>query len=193
MQVKIEKTFQVNQPIEKVWEILSNPTKVVTCVPGAEITEAIDEKTFKGVTTMKIGPVTTKYNGEIRLELLDEANYKLEIVGKGLDTKGKGSASMKMTGQLRKLDDGGTEVASSMEVSVIGRLAQFGSRMMVDVSNQIFEQFTENFKQALQSPEGSEVKERISEPIKAVPLFFSTLWAAIVRFFRHIIRPSTKT
>ncbi len=190
MQVKIEKTFQVNVPIEKVWKILSSPTKVVTCVPGAEITEAIDEHTFKGVTTMKIGPITTKYNGEVRLEHLDEDNYKLEIVGKGLDSKGKGSASMKMTGQLRKLDDGVTEVASSMEVSITGRLAQFGSRMMVDVSNQMFEQFTENFKQALETPEGSEVQERISEPIKAVPLFFSTLWAAIVRFFRRMIKPS---
>ncbi len=190
MQVKIEKTFQVNQPIEKVWKILSSPTKVVTCVPGAEITEAIDEHTFKGVTTMKIGPITTKYNGEVSLEHLDEDNYKLEIVGKGLDSKGKGSASMKMTAQLRKLDDGVTEVSSSMEVSVTGRLAQFGSRMMVDVSNQMFEQFTENFKQALETPEGSEVQERISEPIKAVPLFFSTLWAAIVRFFRRMIKPS---
>ena len=190
MQVKIEKTFQVNQPIEKVWKILSSPTKVVTCVPGAEITEAIDEHTFKGVTTMKIGPITTKYNGEVRLEHLDEDNYKLEIVGKGLDSKGKGSASMKMTAQLRKLDDGGTEVASSMEVSITGRLAQFGSRMMVDVSNQMFEKFTENFKQALETPEGSEVQERISEPIKAVPLFFSTLWAAIVSFFRRMIKPS---
>jgi len=190
MQVKIEKTFQVNVPIEKVWKILSNPTKVVTCVPGAEITEEVDEHTFKGVTTMKIGPITTKYNGEVSLEHLDEDNYKLEIVGKGLDSKGKGSASMKMTAQLRKLDDGGTEVASSMEVSITGRLAQFGSRMMVDVSNQMFEKFTENFKQALETPEGSEVQERISEPIKAVPLFFSTLWAAIVRFFRSMIKPS---
>ena len=193
MQVKIDKTFQVNEPIEKVWKFLSDPAKIVTCVPGAKITEVIDERTFKGAISIKVGPVVTDYNGEAKIERLDEANHELELSGNGFDTKGKGSASMKMTGQLSKLDDGRTEVVSSMAVSITGRLAQFGSRMMLEVSNRMFEQFTQKFEQNLKSSEGPGVGDEASEPIKAVPLLLSTIWAAITRFFRRIAGRSTES
>jgi carbon monoxide dehydrogenase subunit G len=153
MKTKIDRTFMVEEPIEKVWSFLSDPEKVVTCVPGAQITEKVDDKNYKGQVSMKFGPVSTKYNGEITIEELNVENYNMILKGKGLDAKGKGSADMEMTGTLTEKDSG-TEVKYSMEVSVTGMLAQFGSRLITDVSNQLTNQFINSFKQKLSGEEG---------------------------------------
>lgn len=163
MQTKIDKTFQIDEPIEKVWAFLSDPSRVVTCVPGAKLTETIDEHNYKGTVSMKVGPVVTNFRGDIKIEESNEAEHVLVLSGKGMDAKGKGSATMKMTGRLSSTDGGGTEVASSMEISVVGRLAQFGSRLMDDISNRMFEQFTQCFAQSLQSAEPEETVEAPAE------------------------------
>ena len=154
MAVRIEKTFAVTQPIDKVWVLLSDPRRVAACVPGAEITEAIDDRTFKGSIKVKVGPSVTDYKGELHIDRLDEQAHEMELVGKGQDVKGRGSASMKMTGKLRALPDGGTEVAAVSEVTVVGVLAQFGSRMINDVSDVIFVEFTHRFEGQLSQMAG---------------------------------------
>ena len=68
MEVKSEKNFELNTDIETVWDVIINPEKVVTCVPGAELTETIDENHLKGKVTIKIGPVTVKFNGDVEIE-----------------------------------------------------------------------------------------------------------------------------
>ena len=110
MAIRIEKTFQLQEPLESVWKFLSDPKKVANCVPGAQITEAVDDRTYKGVIKVQVGPSVTDYKGQVHIERLDEQNHEIEIVGKGQDVRGKGSASMKMTGKVRALPDGSTEV-----------------------------------------------------------------------------------
>ena len=155
MAMQIEKTFQVKEPVEQVWSLLSDPRRVATCVPGAKITEQIDEKTYKGTISVRVGPSATDYNGELEIVRLDPENHEIEIVGKGQDVRGRGSASMKLTSKLRSLEDGGTEVASVSEVNVVGILAQMGSRVISEVSNIIFGQFTKNFQALLEHPRES--------------------------------------
>lgn len=152
MTTTIDKTFQVNEPIDKVWDYLSDPHKIVTCVPGASLTEQIDDSNYKGEVTLKFGPVKAKYNGQITFEELDVDNRKMTLKGKGLDSKGKGSADMTMNGVLKEVD-GGTEVNYSMQVTIVGMLAQFGSRLITDVSNSVFDQFVANFKDKLAGKE----------------------------------------
>lgn len=190
MKTTINKTFQIEQPIKQVWDFLSDPHKIVTCVPGAQLTETIDDKNYKGTVTMKIGPVVTSFNGEITLEKLDESNHTMEIHGKGVDTKGKGSANMVLTGELVDNGDGTTEVTNNMDISITGKLAQFGSRMIVDVSDQVFKQFLNNFRNQLQAaapepgaaPTSAPPVEE-AKPINAVSLFFSMIWSSIQRLF----------
>ena len=148
MNTTITKDFQIEEPIDKVWNSLSNPNEIVTCVPGAAITETIDEKNYKGEVTMKFGPIKAQYAGEITIEELDEANHKMVLKGKGLDSKGKGSADMVMNGSLQS-SDAGTDVSFSMQISIVGMLAQFGSRLINDVSDQLLNQFVDNFKAKL--------------------------------------------
>src|SRR5689334_23067398 len=149
MAVRIEKTFRVDEPAEKVWVFLSDPRKVGTCVPGAQITEQIDDRTYKGAIKVKVGPTVTDFKGQVEIVRLDEQAHEIEILGKGQDVRGKGSASMKMTGKLRTIDDG-TEVVSISELNVVGILAQMGARVIQEVSNVMFEQFVKNFRQQLQ-------------------------------------------
>ena len=150
MALRIEKTFQVSQPIDKVWSLLSDPAKVASCVPGAQITEKIDDKNYKGTISVKVGPSLTDYKGEVQILRLDPQNHEIEIQGKGQDVRGRGSAAMTMTGKLATLADGATQVTSTSEVNVVGILAQMGSRVITDVSNIIFDKFSQNFQALLQ-------------------------------------------
>jgi carbon monoxide dehydrogenase subunit G len=188
MKTTINKTFEVDRPNEVVWDFISDPYKIVTCVPGAKLINQIDEKNYEGTVNMKIGPVVTSFKGKIELTLLDKANYNMEINGQGVDTKGKGSASMVLAA---KLDDNGnntTTVNNTMNISITGKLAQFGSRMIVDVSDQVFKQFLNNFRNQMEAIsvdaepiEKPPVEE--AEPINALSLFFASIWASILRLF----------
>jgi len=145
MKTTIQKKFSVSQPIDLVWASLSAPTDVVTCVPGASITEKIDERNYKGAVLAKFGPIKASYTGDIEILELDETNKKMVLSGKGLDSKGKGSADMKMVGNLNE-NNGVTDVEFNIDITIIGKLAQFGSRLINDVSDQLLNQFVANFK-----------------------------------------------
>jgi len=150
MKVEMSKSFQVNAPIEKVWEFLSNLKQVTQCVPGAELGDALDEKRHSVNISVKVGPIKSSYRGEVTVAELDPANYRLNIQGKGTDVKGKGGATMELAGTLSAVDDNVTEVRGDSSVTIIGMLAQFGSRMVEDVSNMMFDQFTVCVKSRLE-------------------------------------------
>lgn len=184
MAIKIEKSFQVKEPAEVVWRFLSDIRKVVTCVPGAQITEQIDETHYKGSISVKVGPAVTDFKGEVQLVRLDPETHTIELAAKGQDVRGKGNASMKMTGSLKAIADGGTEVTSVSEVTVVGILAQMGSRVINEVANIMFQKFTKNFQEKLEQ----EVLQGSSEepgagpkPINAVSVAFSAIKAAVKR------------
>jgi carbon monoxide dehydrogenase subunit G len=182
--LRIEKTFQVKEPLDKVWSFLSDPRKVAVCVPGAQITEQVDEKTYKGAISVKVGPSVTDYKGEVTIVRLDPQNHEIEILGKGQDVRGRGSASMKMTGKLRALDDGGTEVTSISELNVVGILAQMGSRVISEVSNIMFAEFTRNFQTQLEglATASQPAAEATAKPISAISL----AWQAIKELFGRL-------
>jgi carbon monoxide dehydrogenase subunit G len=182
--LRIEKKFQVKEPLDKVWSFLSDPRKVAVCVPGAQITEQVDEQTYKGAISVKVGPSVTDYKGEVSIVRLDPQNHEIEILGKGQDVRGRGSASMKMTGKLRALDDGGTEVTSISELNVVGILAQMGSRVITEVSNIMFAEFTRNFQTQLEglATASQPAAEATAKPISAISL----AWQAIKELFGRL-------
>jgi carbon monoxide dehydrogenase subunit G len=183
MALRIEKTFLVQEPVEAVWAFLSDPRKVATCVPGAQITEQVDDKTYKGAIRVKVGPSVTDYKGEVQILRLDASTHEIEILGKGQDVRGRGSASMKMTGKLNAPPAGGTEIASISEINVVGILAQMGSRVITEVSNIMFEEFTKNFQAGLkdlQTPAEPGPAASDPKPINAP----SVAWAAAKGLFR---------
>jgi uncharacterized protein len=197
MAIKIEKTFQVQEPLERVWAFISDPRKVANCLPGAQITETVDDRTFKGVIKVQVGPSVTDYKGQLHIERLDNEQHEIELVGKGQDIRGKGSASMKMTGKVRSLPDGKTEVASVAEVNVVGLLAQMGGRMIQEVSNQMFAQFTANFTARLQQertasgdPAAAQAGPEEAKPIQALPVLLSAARDSVAGSIRRMFKGS---
>lgn len=191
MAVITEQTFQVHAPIAQVWALLSDPRKVATCVPGAQITEQVDDKTYRGSISVKVGPSVTDYKGEVQIVRLDAQNYEMQILGKGQDVRGKGSASMKMTGKLRTLPNGGTEVISVSEVNVVGILAQMGARVINEVSNIMFQEFTRNFQERLQQESAGtpatgtpEAPAPAAKPIGGLSLAWKAFWSTITGLFK---------
>ncbi len=170
MNTLITKDFEIAQPIDIVWKSLANPEEIVGCVPGASITEKIDERNYKGQVVTKFGPIKASYAGDVEIVELDEANHKMVLKGRGLDSKGKGSADMIMNGVLTE-NGGKTQVNFSMDITIVGKLAQFGSRLINDVSDQLLNQFVKNFSNQLeaQAPEASvEAASEVSEPSPSV-------------------------
>ena len=197
MAIKIEKTFQVQEPLESVWAFISDPRKVANCLPGAQITETVDDRTFKGVIKIQVGPSVTDYKGQVHIERIDNEQHEIEFVGKGQDVRGKGSASMKMTGSVRSLPDGNTEVGSVAEVNVVGLLAQMGGRMIQEVSNQMFAQFTANFTARLQQdrsasgdPAAAQAGAEDAKPIQAVPILLSAARDSVAGSIRRMFKGS---
>ena len=191
MEVKAEKNLKLNQDPDMIWKCMIDPSFMVKSVPGAELTEQLDERNFKGKISIKIGPVTAKFNGEAEFTKLEEADYELTMEGKGLDTSGKGGANMTMNIKLSTLEEGGTEMQSSMSLSITGRLAQFGARMIVAGNNKMFDQWATSFTELLNEQTSSKDSEEKSNnqpdngnvaeptPVKALPL----AWAAIKGLF----------
>ena len=191
MEVKAEKKLKLNQNPDMVWKMMVDPSFMVKTVPCAELTELLDDRNFNGKISLKIGPVTAKFNGEAEFTKLVEEDYELTLEGKGLDTSGKGGANMTMNIKLAPKDDGGTEMKSSMSLSITGRLAQFGGRMIVAVNNKMFDQWAKSFTDLLneQSPtnysnEKSSSQQTDSKPVESTPVkAFPLAWAAIKGLF----------
>lgn len=150
MAMQIEKSFVLRAPLVSVWEFLTDPHRVVRCLPGAAITGQVDERTWAGTVTVKVGPVAASYKGKVRFEKLDPTTHTAEIVASGQDVRGKGGADMRMTSRLTERSPGETEVAATSQVNVTGILAQFGRGMIQDVSDQMFEKFTAAMRSELE-------------------------------------------
>lgn len=194
MAIEIQETFQVQAPIEAVWQFLLDPQRVVVCMPGAELEEVIDDRTFRGNIKIKVGPITTSYKGRVQLTEVDEQMYMVQMVAEGRETSG-GIAKGTMSSRLRALSDGQTEVVTETSVDIAGRIMQFGRGMIQDVSHQLFQQFVTCAKEHLEAPEGAATEEAEAaaeaEPVRILPLALRALWSAIVRFFRRLFgRPA---
>jgi carbon monoxide dehydrogenase subunit G len=152
MGMEITKSFVLKAPAPAVWAFLTDPTRVARCLPGAAITEKLDEQSYAGTITVKVGPVTANYRGKMRFERLDEAAGEADIAASGQETRGKGGADMRMKSRVVARSPEETEVTVVSDVNVMGVLAQFGRGMIQDVSDQLFQKFTDGMRRELETP-----------------------------------------
>ncbi len=149
MGMEITKSFVVEAPAAAVWDFLTDPYKVASCLPGAAITEKVDDSTYAGTMTLKVGPVTASYRGKMRFERLDPVAGEADIAASGQETRGKGGADMRMKSRVVERAPGETEVTVVSDVNVMGVLAQFGRGMIQDVSDQLFQKFSDGMRRQL--------------------------------------------
>ena len=176
MAMEISKSFVVRASPEAAWSFLTDPVRVARCLPGAAITNQVDERTHAGTITVKVGPIAATYKGTMRFERLDPAARTAEIVAAGQDVRGKGGADLRMTSTLVERAPGETEVQITSQVNVMGILAQFGRGMIQDVSDQMFGTFVEAVRAELERPDDAAT----APPAAAPPIDALALGSAVV-------------
>lgn len=187
MEVKLEKRYPLQVDAARAWAVLREVKTVAGCMPGAEITEQLDATHYKGNVKVKVGPANAAFAGDIEVRQLDEATRTLQLYGKGAD-RGGSSAAMDLTATV---EAGETPAASVLvgtaAVVVNGKFAQFGGRMMVQVSDMLLAQFVDNFRAAAAALPGPEATAS-AEPAPPPPVAreingLAILWGLVKGWF----------
>lgn len=149
----IEGKFTMKAPIQKVWDFLLEPGTLASCIPGAEKMEAVDDKTWEGVVKQKVGPITVKFKFTQTLTEVDPPKH-VKAVGRGSDITKAGTFTQETIVDLKELAKDEVEVAYRSTVSIVGRLAIFGERIMRAKVNKVGAEFTRNLQEKLKSQLG---------------------------------------
>ncbi|MEW5882217.1 MAG: SRPBCC family protein [Pseudomonadota bacterium] len=145
MKVQLEKTFPIPASADAAWSLLQDIEAVAGCMPGARITERLDAQHYKGTVAVKFGPAAMSFRGEVEVMVVDPATRALRLVGKGTDATGGSGASMDLTARIDPAGAAACTLVGTSEVSMSGKAAAFGGRMMNSVADQILKQFAESF------------------------------------------------
>lgn len=148
MKVEINKRYPLPCAGDLAWAMLQDVEAVAACLPGAAITERVDERHFKGTVKVKVGPAALAFRGELELQDVDADRRTLRLLGKGRDRTGTSGAEMDMTATIEAGEDGTCVLVGTSEVSMSGKVASLGARMMDSVADRILDQFVANFAQS---------------------------------------------
>jgi carbon monoxide dehydrogenase subunit G len=139
----IKADFEVPAPVDRVWAYLLDVPRMAPNLPGTELTDVIDEDNYKGRVTIKMGPVSMRFAGDVAIVERDEAARRAVINAAGADERGRGQAAMVLTATLAKAA-GGTKVTIAQDLQISGAAAQYGRGMITDVTNVLVQQFSRN-------------------------------------------------
>ena len=161
----------MSTPIEDIWKVLLDIEGIAPCLPGAQLQE-VEGDEYRGVVKVKVGPITAQYKGTATLAEVDEAGRRIVIDAAGRDTRGQGNA--KATIVVTMLPEGdGTRVDVVTDLSITGKVAQFGRGVLVDVSSKLMGQFVENLERDVLATHADEADDAgaaaAAPPAEAVP------------------------
>jgi carbon monoxide dehydrogenase subunit G len=197
--MEIENEFTVAAPLDHVWAYLLDVEKVAPCMPGAELTEVVDDNTWKGKVNMRLGPVSLAFAGTVTMQERDDVGHKVVLAAKGMEQKGKGAANASVTSWLED-GDGGTHVKMQADIHLTGTVAQLSRGLLPEVSRKLTQQFADCLASSMhaqevvatESADVAEAEIKVEQPpAKAKPiggfrLGFSAIWAGIKSFFRKL-------
>ena len=145
--MKIANEFTVRAPIEDAWNVLTDLEQVIPLMPGAQMTGREGDDVL-GKVKVKVGPVTSEFSGKVHFVEQDRDEHRAVIDGKGKESRGTGNAAATVTAQLHDAGDH-TRVTVDTDLKVVGKLAQFGSSMLQQVSEKLLGQFVESLEAKL--------------------------------------------
>ena len=146
MEVKLDKRYPVQASVDQAWAVLADVRATAACMPGAQITEQLDDTHYKGTVKSKVGPAVMSFGGDIEILALDAADKSMTMLGKGADKSGS-SASMNLAAKVEPGETAESSVLVGVATIIVsGKLAQFGSRLLVPVSDAMLAQFADNFR-----------------------------------------------
>jgi carbon monoxide dehydrogenase subunit G len=179
----IDADFEVPAPVEKVWDYLLDVPRMAPNLPGTELTEVIDEDNYKGRVTIRMGPVSMRFAGDVEIVERDEANRRAVINAAGADERGRGQAAMVLTATLVKAGSA-TLVHIAQDLQISGAAAQYGRGMVADVTNVLVQQFSRNVAEDI--PRWLRGEDRTAGPVRSasgLSIGISAAMAALTRVF----------
>jgi carbon monoxide dehydrogenase subunit G len=135
--------FTVPVPVDDAWRILTDVERIAPCLPGAQLQE-IEGDTYRGIVKVKVGPIQAQFKGQASFVEQDHVAHRVVLKGEGRDTTGKGNAAALITAELTSLTASSTSVKVLTDLSITGKVAQFGRGAMADISDKLLAQFVEN-------------------------------------------------
>jgi uncharacterized protein len=152
--MRLENSFEVPAPPEQAWELLNDVPRVVPCMPGAELTETIDENTWKATMHVKLGPIALQFGTDVTRQAADEAARTTTLQAKARELKGRGGATATIESTLAPAGTG-THVTIVTDLTLQGAVAQYGRGVVADVSNQLVKRFADCIAAQLQQGGGT--------------------------------------
>jgi carbon monoxide dehydrogenase subunit G len=212
--IQIENEFEVPASVDRAWAFLLDVERVAACAPGAQLTEVVDDTTWKGKVTVKLGPVTLAFAGTVAIEERDDDAHRVVLRAKGMEQRGKGAATAVITAWAEQAN-GATRVKFHQDLTVSGAVAQYSRGMMQDVSARLTRDFARCVQEGIQAepqpqPEGAAESAPVQSgapsgtapppsaapsparpqptatPVHGLRLTLWALWRAVVRFFRRL-------
>ena len=195
--MQIQNEFTVPAPVEPLWAYLLDVERIAPCMPGAELTETVDDHTWKGKVNLRLGPVSLSFAGTVAIEERDDAAHRVVLRAKGMEQKGKGAANASATSWLEP-GDGQTTVKMIAEIQLTGAVAQLSRGLLPEVSKKLTAQFAECLQASMLAAEGAARQETVvatgaeapapvrARPISGISLGLSAIWAAIKGFFARL-------
>lgn len=154
----LDHEFTVEVPVAAAWAILTDLQRIAPCLPGAELTE-IDGDIYRGQVKVKVGPILAQFKGQASFVSRNDAAHTATLKGEGRDATGKGTASALITAQLTAVTPTSTKCTVHTDLTISGKVAQFGRGAMADISNKLLEQFSDNLNQLISSGEAATQSE----------------------------------
>lgn len=183
--MQINSEFTVGAPIQEVWNYMLDVRRVAPCMPGAELTEVVNDRQFKGRVKVKMGPVALAFAGTINMIERNDAAHRVVMKASGAEEKGKGQAEATVTSYMQP-EGNGTRVVVQQDISMSGAVAQYGARMIQDATNVLMKQFVSCMQADLArarsgAPAGS--APRAAKPVSGLTLGFQAFLMSIKRLF----------
>jgi carbon monoxide dehydrogenase subunit G len=197
--MEFDNSFEVPLPPPEAWKVLLDIKRVAPCMPGAELTEVVDENTYKGKINVRLGPVALTFAGVVKFEHIDAANYTARVAAQGTDAKGRGGANAASVFRLEPVG-GGSKVLVHTNLALSGAVAQYGRGVGIiqATAAQLMNQFATRLKdqlaqdrssapapaQPMQSPIASTAAPPPAKPISGLALLGKAIWSWITGLFR---------
>jgi len=178
--MEFDNSFEVPLPPDQAWPVLMNVQGIAPCMPGAQLTEVVDDKTYKGNIGVRLGPVALTFAGTIVFEEIDNANHTALVRAQGNDAKGRGAAQAKSTFRLEPSGEG-SKVLVHTDLTLSGAVAQYGRGvgMIQATATALMNQFATNLKKQLESPAAGGDAAQAAKPISAASLAGQVMWNTV--------------
>jgi uncharacterized protein len=197
--MEIENEFDVPAPVDHVWAYLLDVERVAPCMPGAELTEVVDDHTWKGKVNMKLGPVSLAFAGTVTMQERDDQAKRIVLAAKGMEQKGKGAANASVTSWLEQ-GDGVTNVKMRADIHLTGTVAQLSRGLLPEVSRKLTQEFADCLLQSMgaaevRATESADLAAAVAAPVDAsarpkpiggIRLGLAAIWTSIKGFFRRL-------